>query len=608
MRNLFYFVFVGSGLVVGAQAGCSSRDFNLQGDGGPPDDTGVDTGVVIVQPPDASDGCANQCSDDLRSVLDCNGTKLQDCPSDKVCGAGMCVDPCTAAILNKSSIGCEYYTYDAPTWGDYAMFISNTSSAVATIAVEWGGASLDVSRIARVAVGTGLNVMYKPLTNGKELQPNEVAILCLFSHFDGTYGDGGFANGCPWEGANSQMSGPTAMDITDQRDTRYSKTFHVTTTAPVVAYQSVQFQSGATFAPAASASLLLPTSGWDTNYIAVTPWPKTNVNFAPPKLGIIGSVDGTVVTILPSANIVGGNGVHSATKNVQTTYTLDKGQLLQFAQDEELIGSVIQTTDPVGVFGGQFLVTIDPDCCADSEQQQIPPVRSLGSEYAAVKYKDRYAYHGISTLESVPWRIVGAVDGTTLTWKPSTPAGAPTALKKGQAVTFNDPGNYTVSSQGDDHPFYLGYHMTGGHSVTPYAGGDPEWQNLITPAAWLSNYIFFMDPTFFHPGLTGNMSISMLVFTRKKKMNSTFDDVTLDCKGTLTGWTDINGTDYQFAYVDMAIDGVGVGGCDTGRHTASSNSPFGLQVWGWTADQSYAYPGGMDLRPKNNVVVNTNPN
>jgi hypothetical protein len=452
--------------------------------------------------------------------------------------------------------------------------------------------------------------MYKPLTNGKELQPNEVAILCLFSHFDGSYGDGGLANGCPWEGANSQMSGPQAMDITAARDTGYGKTFHVTTTAPVVAYQSVQFQSGASAGPAASASLLLPTSGWDINYIAVTPWTSGGVNYnTAPKVGIIGSVDATVVTIVPTVDIVGGNGVAASPKNVVKTYTVDRGQLLQFAQNEELIGSVIKANNPIGVFGAQFLVTIDTSCCADSEHQQIPPVRSLGNEYAAVKFKDRYAYYGLSTVESVPWRIVGVVDGlTTLTWKPYMPAGAPSSLKRGQVVTFSDPGNFTVTSQDNSHPFYLGYHMTGGHSLVNAAGGDPEWHNLITPAAWLSNYIFFMDPTFFHPNINPAVSVSMLVFTRKKNSNSMFDDVKLDCKGTLTGWTDIQGTDYQVAYVDMAIGGVGVGGCDTGRHTASSNSPFGLQVWGWTADQSYAYPGGMDLRPKNNVVVNPTPN
>ena len=46
--------------------------------------------------------------------------------------------------------------------------------------------------------------------------------------------------------------------------------------------------------------------------------------------------------------------------------------------------------------------------------QQIPPVKALGHEYVAVRYRNR-----LSTLdEAPPWRIVGAVDGTTLTYDP----------------------------------------------------------------------------------------------------------------------------------------------------------------------------------------------
>jgi len=84
--------------------------------------------------------------------------------------------------------------------------------------------------------------------------------------------------------------------------------------------------------------------------------------------------------------------------------------------------------------------------------------------------------------------------------------------------------------------------------------------------------------------------------------------VTLDCKGILKGFTSISATDYQYLYVDMSINGVGVGGCDTGRHIATSNSPFGLQVWGWSTAASYGYPAGMNLKAVNNVVVLPTPN
>lgn len=71
------------------------------------------------------------------------------------------------------------------------------------------------------------------------------------------------------------------------------------------------------------------------------------------------------------------------------TYTLGKGQVLQITQDAPLIGSVIQSNVPVGVWGGKSALGIDT-CCDDTGHQQIPPVRALGSEYVGVRYRNRY--------------------------------------------------------------------------------------------------------------------------------------------------------------------------------------------------------------------------
>ena len=98
-----------------------------------------------------------------------------------------------------------------------------------------------------------------------------------------------------------------------------------------------------------------------------------------------------------------------------TTYTLAAGQELQFTQDAELTGSVITADQPIGVWGGASCMNIDVDVAAcDAAHQEIPPVKALGNHYAAVRYRNRF----IGQEETVPWRIVGAVDGTTLTYSP----------------------------------------------------------------------------------------------------------------------------------------------------------------------------------------------
>jgi hypothetical protein len=74
--------------------------------------------------------------------------------------------------------------------------------------------------------------------------------------------------------------------------------------------------------------------------------------------------------------------------------------------------------------------------------------------------------------------------------------------------------------------------------------------------------------------------------------------------GPLGGWTPIGTSgQYEYARIDLAVGGVGQGSCNNGVHTATSNAPFGLTVWGWDYAVSYAYPGGMLMRPINNVIL-----
>jgi len=533
-------------------------------------------------------GCGNTCSADLHTILDCNGNKIMDCPQGQACGAGMCMPPCDAANANKSSVGCEFYTFRprATSYECFAMYVANTWDTDITINVDFAGTKLNVDQFARIPVGTGMSLTYKNLTNGNQLKPNEIAILSLYS--------GPNQSGCPSPGANAQGV-PTVQDVS-LFGPGYGRTYHITTTAPIVAYQIDPYWFGG--GAVASSTLLIPTSAWDTNYIAVTPTAKNN-NCTQPKLDLIGLQNGTQVTILPSTDIMGGNGVASASKNVQVKYSLDKGQLLQFEQDIELAGSIIQATNPIAVFGAQNCVNID-DCCCDSEHQQIAPVRALGSEYVGVRYRDRNP-DGMH-VESPPWRLVGAVKGTQLTWLPSKPANAPSTLDPGVVINFKDPGYWVVKSQDDQHPFYLGHHMTGGNGpwmMNGYGPGDPEWMNTVPPAEWLPTYVFFMDPTY---------KDSSLVFLRKKQSDNTFKDVTLDCKGTLSGWTAIGSTDYEYARLDIEINNAAVPPCDTGLHVAKSLAPFGLNIWGWAHDSSYGYPAGMSVKAINQVVVPPNPN
>jgi hypothetical protein len=271
---------------------------------------------------------------------------------------------------------------------------------------------------------------------------------------------------------------------------------------------------------------------------------------------------------------------------------LNAGDVLQIKQDAELNGSPIQSNFPVGVWGGHSCMEIDVnDTDCDSAHQQLFPVNAMGSEYVAIKHKNRISYD-----EQPPWRFVGAVDGTTLTFDPPV-AGAPATLDKGQLVMMSTAGNFSVKSQDSSHPFYVGGHMTGTYSQGQvFNNGDPEWVNVIPPQQYLAKYIFFTDPT---------MSNTNIVVTRQKAPDGTFKEVQLDCvSGNLSGWQPVGSSgNYEFTRVDLVVGGAGVGGCNNGTHEIHSDEPFGVTVWGWDFAVSYAYPGGASVQPINTVVV-----
>jgi hypothetical protein len=280
---------------------------------------------------------------------------------------------------------------------------------------------------------------------------------------------------------------------------------------------------------------------------------------------------------------------------------------VQFTQPAELTGSPILADKPVGVWGGATCLNIDPStCCCDSSHQQLFPVKTLGSEYVAARYRDRYP----SEPETTPWRIMGAVAGTTLTYEPATPNGAPTVLDVGQVGIFGTIAPFVVRSQDAAHPFYMSAHMTGAETLQSKAGvrGDPEFVNVIPPGEFLSSYVFFTDPTY---------PETNLVITRVATSGGTFNDVTMDCGtggGVVTGWLPVGSSGkYQYARFDLSTgDFAGVNGCNNGRHEIKSNTPFGLTVWGWGSEAtgavyseyvSYAYPAGASVQPINTVVV-----
>jgi hypothetical protein len=558
------------------------------------------------------DGTANcsTCSADLHQVLDCNTPPhvLMTCPADQGCGAnGQCVPACAAASANKSSIGCDYYTIPSDGWSNiplnpdvnlaggpsdgscFAAFVTNNWGTPMKVSLDYNGMTIDASPYTYVPTGSGASISYMPIPS-TGIPANSMGIVFLAQY--GTVA-GMFKVLCP----ASVHAAITSNDV-GLHGTGIGTAIHLTTTVPATVYDIYPY--GGALSYISSATLLLPTDVWDVNYVAVSaaagqPFtPGSTTQGEPMDVEVIALQDKTTVQILPKAAIAAGGAVPASAANTMTSFTLNKGQLLQFAQLEDLSGSVISSSAPVGVWGGHYCMNL-PDSmtsACDAAHQEIPPVKAAGSEYVAVRYRTRTP----GTEETVPWRIMGMVSGTTLTYDPPQPTAPPT-LNVGQLVEFQSTGPFDVKSQDAKHPFYIAGHMTGGS----LAGGlgDPETVNIAPPAQYLPKYIFFTDPTY---------SETNLVLVQGKDSTGAYPPVTLDCiPAPLTGWQPVGGSGYQYTRIDVQTGHMPVGGCDNGLHVITSSAPFGITVWGFDQYVSYAYPAGASVKPINNVIVPPTP-
>jgi hypothetical protein len=588
----------------------------VSGTGGGETGGGTGGSISVDGSSDSGGVQCKPCSDDFTQVLDCDGTVKETCPGSQLCGAGTCMAPCDAASANKSTIGCDYYavTMDAMSGGFggcFVSFIANTFKENVKIQAAWGTQSIDLAAHAKIPSGTGTNIQYLPYDPSVGLAPGQVAILFL-ANDPVQHGTWQAPAACPVPAAVG-LDAHVHWGV--NLSTGRSKGFHITTDRPIVAYQMLPYQAAS--AATTGATLLLPTSAWDTNYIAATAAPAAKwmgVDI-PPSMTIVAKENQTAVKIRPNYLIKQGIDVAEVPANTVGTYLLNAGETIEFIQSEDLTGSPIEADKPIGVFAGHLGLRVpDQADWSDHAEQQIPPVRALGSEYAVASYRDRVPGYN----ENRKHRIVGAVDGTTLTFEPPI-AGAPSDIDLGEAIEFFSDEPYVVKSQDKDHPFLVFTYMSGSSNLAeqgaPAGYGDPDFVRIVPGLQYLRRYVFFTDPTY---------PETNLVVVRRKGATG-FADVNLDCAGALTGFQPLgsSGT-YEYTRIDLSRHNFEPqNGCDNGGHEMSSSEPFGLTVWGWggpetrpgesapcdntkpnnSCDVSYAYPAGENVTPINTVFI-----
>jgi hypothetical protein len=542
-----------------------------------------------------------QCSPDLHAVVDNTGQVVEECATDQGCADAECVPACEAAGASKANFGCEFQIPTPPTSPFlptppcFAAFVTNSWGHPAKIEVSRDGAAFDLGSFARVVTPGQAPEDWSPVA-ATGLAPGEVAVLFLSSHPNSIHPETQQSLNCPVPDA---AGAATQVDATGR-----GLNFHVTSDIPLTAYEIAPFGGAFSYIP--SAELLFPTSAWGTNYVAVMPPAGTFEPPGPLWLQVVGAQDGTTVEIRPTADLEPGPDVEGAAKDVVKTFTVDAGEYVQWevaAGAGDASGTLILSDKPVALHTGNRFLRLQPMMAPGGEatHQQNHAVTALGYEYVAAAYETRRAD---LAPEEIEYRVVGAVDGTTLTYDPPVP-GAPATLAQGQVVDFAATGSFQIRSQDAEHPFVLSQIMDtcnipGGTRPGATAMGfmqllgDEEWVVLLPPAQFLQEYIFFTDPSF---------ATTNLVVTRVDDGDG-FKEVTVDCLGTIGGWQPVGGdARFEVTTVDLIRADVGVNGCTNGQHTAESEGKFGLVVWGLDSYSSYAYPAGGNAIALTDLVI-----
>lgn len=587
-------------VVIGLGAACGSERSSFEPGSSPlpgdplARDGGLAGGSLGEGGPSVTDP-KGACSGDLRSTIDAVGT-LHECPADQGCAAGKCVPACEAAAASKASFGCDYVVatpsfFPGAASPCFAIFVANNWPRPVTIRVERDGQSHDVTKFGRIPVN-GQDETAWPAVPSAGLPAGQVAVLFMSSDPRSKHPDSGAPLTCP--------VAPALPEATAVAGSGRGKAWHLTTSAPVTAYDILPYGGAKSFLP--SAELLFPTTAWGTNYVAVLP-PRGSSR---PQWGqVVATQADTEITLLPTLPLPAGAGGSPPAfpAGVASKLMLGAGEYVQWQESGEMSGTILQASKPFAFTGGQGYqcyrsrTSIGGGC--DSSHQMIPPVQALGTTYAIAPYATR---RSTGQDESIPYRFVGLVDGTTLVYSPPVP-GAPTTLEAGQIADFEATGAFTVSAQDEAHPLSVGQLMSGCH-VDPMPTdpleaqlqclGDEDYVTVLPPAQFLSRYVFFTDPSYRTTSLT---------FVRRKT-KAGFQDVSLECMGKITGWKPLGTAgDFEFAHVDIKRNGVQSGACDNGGQRAESEGPFGVTVWGLDRAASYGYPAGGNLAPINRVVV-----
>jgi len=363
------------------------------------------------------------------------------------------------------------------------------------------------------------------------------------------------------------------------------RSFKVETDAPVTVHQFNPLNGEGVFTN--DASLLLPDNVGGQEYLVMS-WPvRENGAGFEGYFTVVATQPGeTAVEVWPTDGVAAGDGVPAMAADPAEPYlfTLQQGQVLSLEavsqKGADLTGTRLVADKLISVFGGHECANVPAipyvNYC-DHVEQQLFPLQAWGDHYVADGFMPR------NTSQKDTWRIMAGESGVDVTLSPLV-AGPWSGLQKGEFVEFQAAGSFDVSAtgpvlvghylQGSNYPNYSPDSQCGGGGIfDPGTGiGDPAFTLVVPTDQFLDSYVFLTPDKYSddYINLTAPLGAAFL----------------LDGAPVTGVLTPIPGPGGMGVYQLPVSDGV---------HTVTADHPFGLTVYGYDCDVSYAYPGGLRL-------------
>jgi len=462
------------------------------------------------------------------------GAFQESCTGNLQCEGGGCRDLCGDAANDRSYIGCDYLAIDL--WnveqvgqGPPVFGMCGLGESVHTAPVCWKPGTGIFPGTAYGLCDNGNDCTAAP--DGSACESHEVciidgqhapyAIVVANPSITGTAhleittpaGEGARVDVAPGE---VMPIFPAMLGLSDQSITWSSisaKGYHVTSSRPIVAYQFNPLDNVGVFSN--DASLLLPTTTYDTRYYVVTQ-PSQGGRPEHQDAGGYTSIvaaAATTIAVTPSAHIKAGlDGVPDIAAGATQMFTLAAGQVLTLTAEagQDLTGTLIESTDfvPFGAFAGHVCTALsdDPDaCCCDHLEDQLFPTSTWGKSYAVARTLPRGG-------DMDRLRIIAKGEDTSVTFDPPV-ATCPT-MTAGEWCEVDVPADVVITAS---QPVMVGQFLLSVGTNTPGSmpQGDPAMAfvvpveqfraayDLLVPSQYLTNFFSIAAPASGHVILDG---------------------------------------------------------------------------------------------------------